>query len=135
VFNAGPEQSTTRPAQAALAGAVTDDGVPGGDPILTWSKVSGPGTVTFAQPNEGATTATFSSAGTYVLMLSASDGALTGSDTLTVVVNASTTNKAIDFGGSAYVTFGAAPGLDASTFTIEAWFRRDANGVATSTGS
>ncbi|PYR58404.1 MAG: hypothetical protein DMF91_17310, partial [Acidobacteria bacterium] len=136
IVNAGPDQTITLPAQASLAGTVSDDGLPGGDPIATWSKVSGPGTVTFAQPNEWATTATFSSAGTYVLMLSASDGALTGSDTLTVIVNATTTNKAIDFGGTnSYVTFGAAPGLGAATFTIEAWFRRDGNGVATSTGS
>ena len=136
VVNAGPDQTITLPAQAALAGTVSDDGLPGGDPIATWSKVSGPGTVTFAQPNEWATTATFSSAGTYVLMLSANDGALTGTDTLTVTVSTATTNRAIDFGGSnAYVTFGAAPGLGAATFTIEAWFRRDGAGVATSTGT
>src|SRR5439155_245370 len=83
--DAGLDQTITLPAQAALAGTVTDDGLPGGDPIATWTKVSGPGTVTFAQPNEFQTTAAFSSAGTYVLMLSASDGVLTGSDTLTVI--------------------------------------------------
>ena len=33
-----------------------------------------------------------------------------------------------------YVTFGAAPGLDAATFTIETWFKRDGAGVSTSTG-
>ena len=43
---------------------------------------------------------------------------------------------AIDFGGTnAYVTFGAAPGLGASTFTIETWFRRDGAGIATNTGT
>ena len=34
-----------------------------------------------------------------------------------------------------YVTFGQAPGLGASTFTLETWFRRTGTGVATSTGS
>src|SRR5207249_2954921 len=65
VVNAGPDQTVTLPAQLSLSGTVFDDGLPGGDPITTWSKASGPGTVTFAQPNEPATTATFSSAGTY----------------------------------------------------------------------
>ena len=136
VVNAGLDQAITLPAQASLAGLVTDDGLPGGDPIATWSEASGPGTVTFAQPNELTTTATFSAAGTYVLMLSANDGALVGSDTLTVTVNPAVTNKGIDLGGTnAYVTFGAAPGLGAATFTIETWFRRDGTGVTTSTGT
>ena len=33
------------------------------------------------------------------------------------------------------VTFGSAPALGASTFTLETWFRRDAVGVATNTGT
>ena len=44
--------------------------------------------------------------------------------------------SALDFDGSNdYVTFGAAPALGLSTFTIETWFRRDGTGVATSTGT
>src|SRR5205823_3380675 len=108
---------------------MADDGLPGGDPIATWSKVTGPGAVTFGQLNEPVTTATFASAGTYVLMLSANDGALTGTDTVTVIVNSApppATNKGLALGGTnAYVTFGPAPGLGAATFTIETWFRRD----------
>src|SRR4029077_10020039 len=43
---------------------------------------------------------------------------------------------AIQFGGTnAFVTFGAAPGLGVSTFTLETWFRRDATGIATFTGT
>jgi hypothetical protein len=34
-----------------------------------------------------------------------------------------------------YVTFGAAPGLDAATFTLETWFKRTGAGVATNTGN
>ena len=33
------------------------------------------------------------------------------------------------------MTFGAAPGLGVSTFTIETWFRRDGAGIATNTGT
>ena len=38
-------------------------------------------------------------------------------------------------GSSQYVTFGAAPGLDASSFTIELWFYQTAAGAPTSTGT
>ena len=43
---------------------------------------------------------------------------------------------ALQFNGSnQYVTFGPAPGLGASTFTIEIWFKRTGAGLGTSTGS
>ena len=42
----------------------------------SWTKVSGPGTVTFSSPNALNTSATFSVAGTYVLRLTASDSVL-----------------------------------------------------------
>ena len=79
----------TGPASASLDGTVTDDGLPNppGATTPTWSKVSGPGTVTFGNPNAVDTTATFSAAGTYVLRLSVTDSALTATDDLTVVVN------------------------------------------------
>ena len=38
-------------------------------------------------------------------------------------------------GSSQYVTFGAAPGLGASQFTLELWFKRTGAGVGTSTGT
>jgi lysophospholipase L1-like esterase len=54
--------------------------------VLTyqWSKVSGPGTVTFSSPQAVSTTATLGLPGSYVLKLTASDGELSGSDTVTV---------------------------------------------------
>jgi hypothetical protein len=46
------------------------------------------------------------------------------------------TNNGLDLGGSnAYVAFGRAPGLGAGVFTLECWFRRDGDGVGTSTGA
>jgi hypothetical protein len=38
-------------------------------------------------------------------------------------------------GTNQYVTFGAAPGLAASNFTVETWFKRTAAGLTTSTGA
>src|SRR6266542_3458792 len=49
---------------------------------------------------------------------------------------ADTAGTALQFNGSnQYVTFGAAPGLGAATFTLETWFKRTGAGVGTSTGS
>ena len=137
VVEAGPDQALTFPAATAtLSGTASDDGQPGTGLSTLWTKVSGPGTVTFGAPAALSTSATFSVLGVYVLRLTANDGALSTSDTLTITVDSNPPNKAIDFGGTnAYVTFGAAPGLGASTFTLETWFRRDGNGIATNTGT
>ena len=63
-------------AVVALVGTVSDDGQPNPPGAVTalWSKVSGPGTVTFGNPNLVATSALFSGSGTYVLRLTAADG-------------------------------------------------------------
>lgn len=42
---------------------------------------------------------------------------------------------ALDFGPSTYVTFGDSSDVDLPQFTIECWFRRDANGTVTTTGT
>ncbi|PYM89215.1 MAG: hypothetical protein DME04_26975, partial [Candidatus Rokuibacteriota bacterium] len=136
VVNAGQDVAITLPTTVAtLAGSVTDDGLPGTGVTIQWTMVSGPGTVTFANAAAASTTATFSVQGSYVLQLTANDGALSSNDTATITVNASATNKAIQFGTNSYVTFGAAPGLGSATFTIETWFRRDGAGVATFSGT
>jgi DUF1680 family protein len=59
---------------------------PGPPPTATWSKESGPGTVTFADVNAPVTTATFSAPGAYVLKLKVSSGESTASSTLNVKV-------------------------------------------------
>ncbi len=86
--SAGPNQSIVLPAQASLSGTATDDGLPNPPAALTlnWSKVSGPGTVTFANPASVATTASFSAAGVYVLRLTANDGALSAAADVTITV-------------------------------------------------
>lgn len=84
--NAGPDQTITLPASAALDGTVSDDGRPNPTPTTTWTKVSGPGTVTFASAAAVDTQASFSTDGTYVLRLTANDGALTTTDDITINV-------------------------------------------------
>ena len=88
--NAGPDQTITLPATASLSGTASDDGLPNPPATLTttWSKVSGPGTVTFANASARATTATFSTSGSYVLRLTASDSALSATDDIAITVNA-----------------------------------------------
>jgi hypothetical protein len=88
IVNAGPDQTIALPASASLSGTVTDDGLPSGAVVsASWSQMSGPGTVTFANASAPVTTATFSTSGTYVLRLTASDTALSASDDITIVVN------------------------------------------------
>lgn len=91
VVNAGFDQEITLPAAASLTGTATDEGLPNPPGILTntWSKVSGIGNVSFANPNALNTTATFSAKGIYVLRLTSFDGANTSFDELTVTVNGS----------------------------------------------
>ncbi len=88
VVDAGPDQAIMLPATASLSGSATDDGLPNPPGALTyaWSKVSGPGTVSFSDPAAASATATFSAAGLYVLQLEVSDGAASGTDTVTVLV-------------------------------------------------
>jgi len=96
VVNAGPDQTITLPATASLSGTATDDGLPNPPATVTttWSKVSGPGTVTFGNASLRATTVTFSVAGSYTLRLTASDSALSASDDIVVTVNAAPVNHA-----------------------------------------
>ena len=87
VVSAGPDRAVTLPATASLGGSVTDDGLPSNTLTSAWSVVSGPGTVSFGNAAVAATTASFSAAGTYVLRLTGSDGVLSATDDVQVVVS------------------------------------------------
>ena len=88
VVSAGADQSLTFPEPAWLTGQVTDDGlpIPPGRLEIQWSKVGGPGTVTFLNPNAPQTSAGFSLPGTYTLQLSAADAEFVATDDLIVTV-------------------------------------------------
>ena len=96
IVSAGTDQSINLPNTASLSGTLSDDGQP--DPpaacMLAWSKFSGPGTVTLASANALATTATFSTAGTYVLRLTASDSLLGATDDVQITVAPQPVNQA-----------------------------------------
>lgn len=85
---AHPYKSTPPGGSSATAGldaTVTD--ADGQTPSLLWTKVSGPGLVTFAATTAVDTTVTFTQAGTYVLRLTANDGVVQVSDDVVITVN------------------------------------------------
>ncbi len=91
--SAGADQTITLPAASSLGGTVSDDGLPSPPATLslTWTKVSGPGTVTFGNANAAGTTASFSATGVYVLRLTASDSLLSSSDDMQVTAGSGST--------------------------------------------
>jgi hypothetical protein len=74
--SAGTNQIAYPGAPITLNGAATDDGLPNppGALTTTWSEISGPGSVTFGNSNAVNSTATFDTAGVYILRLLADDG-------------------------------------------------------------
>src|SRR5947199_8979583 len=91
VVNAGPNQTITLPTNVVtLQGTATDDGLPNNTLTISWTQVSGPGTVTFNPSNAAVTDASFPVAGTYVLQLTANDSQLSSNSTVTVTVNQAT---------------------------------------------
>ena len=89
VVNAGPDQEIVLPSNTSLDGTVTDDGMPSppAHVTTTWTKQSGPGTVTFGNASLVDTTASFSVDGVYVLRLTAFDGSLSSYDEVTITVD------------------------------------------------
>jgi PKD repeat protein len=85
LVDVGPDKATHVGEPLALSATVRDDGRPA--PVsLSWSRVSGPGNVSFTSPQTAETSATFDATGTYVLRLTADDSVLSGSDDITVTV-------------------------------------------------
>ncbi|MGH7594862.1 MAG: LamG-like jellyroll fold domain-containing protein [bacterium] len=91
IVNAGLDQTIglDGPMTAAdLDASVIDDRLQKAEAIfVTWERISGEGNVTFDDPHVMKTKATFTKRGRYVLRLTASDGLLTASDDLIVIVN------------------------------------------------
>jgi predicted GH43/DUF377 family glycosyl hydrolase len=78
IVDAGADQTIALSATTTLDGTVMDDDVPVTlqSVVSTWTKVSGPGTATFANPNRLDTTVRFDAPGVYLLRLTADDTAL-----------------------------------------------------------
>ncbi|MGH3064809.1 MAG: PKD domain-containing protein [Gaiellaceae bacterium] len=102
---AGTDQSITLPALANLDGTVSDDGQVA--PLATtWSKVGGPGTVTFGNASAVDTTATFSQDGQYTLRLTAFDGEFTVFDETVVTVGPAVQGSPLYFSVADVTTVG-----------------------------
>lgn len=92
VVDAGQDQSVSIDSSVLLFGIVADDGLPG--PLtVSWSKLSGPGDITFDDAGSKSTNATFSATGDYDIRLTADDGELQGHDDLTISVSDAPTIK------------------------------------------
>lgn len=91
VVSAGPDKSAVLSGSSvsvSLDGSASDDGLPAGSTLSrTWSRISGPAAVSFANASSAVTTAGFTTAGTYVLRLTATDGNLSASDEMTVTIS------------------------------------------------
>jgi FtsP/CotA-like multicopper oxidase with cupredoxin domain len=88
--DAGQDLVVAFPGPVSLDGEVTDDGLPDPPGVVTvsWTnETPGVGSVTFGDAHAIDTTASFSAPGTYVLRLTADDGALSAWDEVRVEVN------------------------------------------------
>lgn len=81
VVDAGAGTTVRTNLNYMLRGRASDDGLPRkpGRLTLRWSKISGPGTVTFGNSNLAVSSVRLSAAGLYRLRLTATDGELTSS--------------------------------------------------------
>jgi hypothetical protein len=88
IVSAGQSQTIILPInQVTLQGSISDDGLPTGS-ILTsqWTQISGSSIVVFSDKYSTVTNAYFPDTGSYVLSLTASDGALQTSSTVSITV-------------------------------------------------
>ena len=86
VVNAGIDRNVIVGGNTYLSGSVQSGGVILLTPTVTWSKLSGPGTVTFSNANVLKTTASFMAPGAFVLQLAADDGQDSATSTVSVAV-------------------------------------------------
>jgi hypothetical protein len=87
VVDAGSDAKAEVGQAIALNGSVSDDGLPYGSLDIQWTKLFGPGEVSFGNGRLPVTTAQFSTSGVYVLQLTADDGYRTSSDIMEVQVD------------------------------------------------
>ena len=83
LVDAGPNSVVTVGIPFVLSGSVSDEG----STTVVWSLIDGPGEVLFNNATFTNAEATFVTNGTYLLQLEASDGELTGTDTVSITVD------------------------------------------------
>lgn len=115
LVSAGADAPVVAGIPAELDGSADDDGMPAPPAAiqLAWSKLSGPGEVAFADPQQAATTAVFPAAGDYVLRLTADDGEVATFDDVTLTSAIVNTIGVVASDASAAET-----GPETATFTL-----------------
>jgi PKD repeat protein len=104
--NPGLAQTVVFGSPFTLTGTLSDDGLPTGTLSILWSRVRGPGTLTFSQPTKAITGVTPSVPGTYLVKLEASDSVLRSAKNGIVTVNPTTTS----FGVTSFTLINVATG-------------------------
>src|SRR6478609_1318553 len=84
VVNAGQNQVVPFPNLYPLQGTVTDDGLPNGTLISTWTQISGPSQATFTDLHSPTSTVLLNAVGTYVFRLTGDDSQLQASADVTI---------------------------------------------------
>jgi peptidoglycan hydrolase-like protein with peptidoglycan-binding domain len=85
IANAGANQTVSLPANVTLSGSASSD--PDLDSLTYgWSKISGPNSFTMTNPLTATPGVSFTARGTYTFRLTVSDGSLTSSDTVDIIV-------------------------------------------------
>ncbi len=138
VADAGPDQNVARGALVNLAGRVLYTNAA---PLMTqWRVYSGPGTVTFGNTNQTNTTATFSAAGQYTLMLKADNGihtpaydalVITVQDAIQMSIQRTGSNVVLSWaGGTAPYQLENSPSLPATQWLAAGTFTTNSATVA-----
>ncbi|MCR4330445.1 MAG: carbohydrate-binding protein [Patescibacteria group bacterium] len=95
--NTTPSIQITAKTTASLSESVSftaqtaDDGRPFGTLTITWSKIDGPGTVTFSNTRTANTAVSFSETGRYHIKATVSDGVLSAGDTIAIDITSAST--------------------------------------------
>lgn len=115
VVAAGADTTVDAADGVTLNGSATDEGLPSNPGAVTtaWTKFSGPGNVTFSDAAALDSTADFDQIGTYVLRLTATDGATSTYDDVTVDVTST-----VDVSVAATDASASEDGPDTGTFTV-----------------
>jgi len=114
---AGPDQTITLPSTATLTATAVDDGLPNGTLTYAWSVVSGSG-VTLSSPDSATTSASFVAGGPYTIRVTVSDGQLSSSVDVKIVVNTETLTLLVSKSGN--VIRGSMTSISESTADLRA---------------
>ncbi|HSF18994.1 MAG TPA: Ig-like domain-containing protein [Vicinamibacteria bacterium] len=94
--DAGPDLTAIVGEETELEGMATDDGVPlAGSLTVSWTQISGPDIAMLDEPSSPTTDAFFGTEGVYVLRLTADDGELFATDTVSINVVPGNTSPSV----------------------------------------